>query len=425
MIRCAAFAVLVISSSAVWADSWAPPSKETYQSPDKGTRLTVTPRDLESALSYFEDKVEGREPAGAPAGSKARSAAAMLERRSGSGRWEKAWTKPLTNDVSPVDVIVANGGQGFATLDNWHSMGSGPNAIAIYGSDGKLVRQLGLNELFPDWFVSALPHSVSSIQWRSDARISEDGTELIIPIVQPSNEELSYDDRRTVDLAIRMADGVPVGLDRPEWKEALTRAAATAREDCTMQRQAIKESNAPIAAPKTNKEEDWHRYLRESQFRTKWSEDPPYPGTTILRPPSATDFQASVKWLEEALNETAMIDHDLRAIGSPDIARLTTEIERIGTTIRPEQLKGVDLVIVADAAHADRIRAAFARSGARLEIIDPAQQFPQIEQRMQNEAELRVCLAPEGTKSEAAWWHALPFLALRSADFTAAPRIAS
>ena len=109
------------------------------------------------------------------------------------------------------------------------------------------------------------------------------------------------------------------------------------------------------------------------------------------------------------MTESAM-DHDLRAIGSTDIGRLTTEIERIGAEIRSEQLKGVDLVIVADARHSSRIRAALAGSGAGLTIIDPARSIPQVKQRIRDESDLTVCRAPKEAHSQLAWWHALPLL---------------
>jgi hypothetical protein len=32
------------------------------------------------------------------------------------------------------------------TLDNWHEVGRGDNVVAIYGPDGKLVRQLALSD---------------------------------------------------------------------------------------------------------------------------------------------------------------------------------------------------------------------------------------------------------------------------------------
>jgi hypothetical protein len=394
-----------------------PPSKETYVSPDKRARLTVIPRDLESSLAYFDDKVEGREPAGAPAGARETSATAVLELRSASGGWEIAWKKPLINEVAPVEVVVANNGQGIATFDNWHSMGHGPDAIAIYGRNGTLIRKFALEDLFPEWFVAALPHSVSSIRWRGTPRISSDGSALIIPVVLPSNDEFSLGEGKKLDLSIRFADAAPLSLESGEWKKALNDAAETARASCAAEREWINTWNAPVMAPTTGKEEDWHYYLRETQYRTKWSDDPPGPGTTVLRLPTAPDFQASVTWLEEALTETAVVDHDLRAIGSPDLGRLAVEIERIGPGIGRGQLKGVDLVIVADEAHANRIRAALAPSGANLEFIDPKRSIPQIEQRVRDQAKLPTCKAPSPIADQAAWWHALPFLALGGGIF--------
>lgn len=62
-----ALAFVGISSlvSAVTADTWALPKKEKYYSPNKKYYLEVTPKKLESQLKYFEDKVEGRDNAGA------------------------------------------------------------------------------------------------------------------------------------------------------------------------------------------------------------------------------------------------------------------------------------------------------------------------------------------------------------------------
>ena len=412
MVQRAILLAFLLFSSAGLADSWMPPSKETYVAADQSARLTVVPRDLKSAYAYFDDKVEGREPAGAPAGSTETSATAMLELRNASGRWETAWKKSLVNEIAPVAVIVATNGQGFATFDNWHSVGHGPNAIVIYDRDGTPIRKFGLEDLFPPWFVAALPHSVSSIDWRGDPRMSASGTELIVPVVQPSDDESPIGGGRSVDLSIRLADGAPVGLESGEWKKALNDAAVIARASCAAERAWIGKWNAPVTAPTTAKEEDWHYYLRETQYRTKWSDDPPSAGTTVLRMPSAANFQASVKWLEEDLTKRAVVDNDLRAIGSPDLARLAVEIERIGPSIRRGQLKGVDLVIVADAAHASRIRAALAQSGASLEFIDPKRSFPQVAQRMRDPAEVATCQAPSPAPSQAAWWHALPFLAL-------------
>lgn len=61
-----ALTLLIIGGFAsVHADSWLLPKKEKYFAPNKKYYLEVTPKKLESQLKYFEDKVEGRNNAGA------------------------------------------------------------------------------------------------------------------------------------------------------------------------------------------------------------------------------------------------------------------------------------------------------------------------------------------------------------------------
>jgi hypothetical protein len=314
---------------------------------------------------------------------------------------------------------VANHGRGFATFDDWHGLGYGPYAVVIYSAKGTPVRHFSLNELFPNWFIDALPHSVSSIWWRGEPRFSKDGSELIVPVVQPSADQRgTLNEGPKVDLAFRFEDGAPVGLGRPEWKNAMGEAAKTANRMCLEQRAAVRKWNAPIRAPSTKNETDWHFYLRETQYRSKWdADDTPEPGTTVLREPSAHDYEASLGWLRGALTDKAIIPHDLRAIGSPNFENLTNEIERIAPQIRQGQLEDVDLVIVADAGRGQRIRKALSHSGAELTILDPARSFPQIKQRMQDERQLIVCQAPTSKSADASFWIALPFLALAGGIF--------
>ena len=73
----------------------------------------------------------------------------------------------LLNPVAPVRVFVSDHGR-LATVDNWHTMGFG-QVVAIYASDGKLVKAYALADLFPPAAVKAMPHSVSSIHWRGQA----------------------------------------------------------------------------------------------------------------------------------------------------------------------------------------------------------------------------------------------------------------
>lgn len=281
------FLALLVISSAAHADSWAPAVTEVFEAPDHSARLTVVPRALTSTLDYFADKADGKEPAGAPPGSAASSATAKLEVRTPSGGWVARWTRPLANEVAPVDVIVAPGGKAFITFDNWHSMGFGPNAIVVYNESGEATKAIALDGIFPDWFVGALSRSVSSIHWRRSPRLSGDGTEVLVPVVLPNPGHASQRDGPELDLRIRLADAAIVGLDDPAWRDALRNAAKVARELCIAELAEKKAWNAPISAPVQWDEVAWHHYLNEIGFRTvpgAIGDDGPVIGTTVLRP---------------------------------------------------------------------------------------------------------------------------------------------
>jgi hypothetical protein len=211
-------------------------------------------------------------------------------------------------------------------------------------------------------------------------------------------------DGPTLDLAIRLSDGQVVGLTEEPWKSALVRASAIARQKCSDDRSFVAEWNASIAAPTSWNEPAWHHYLDEIYYRTAPIVDGDFPaavGTTVLRPPFASDFQPSVDWLKEALTErTAIPDLDVRAIGSPDYERLTEEIERIASRTDVNQLQGVELVVVVDASRSERVRSALARSGAKLRIVDPLQQFPQRPERIRKSdpSEIPECAVLEAVQ---------------------------
>lgn len=398
--RCILFFALAIFSTEAVADTWIPATTVTHEAADHSARITVVPRDLDSPLAYFRDKADGREPAGGKADSTATSATAVLEIKDASGRWVTSWAKPLVNEVAPVEVLVASAGRRIVTFDNWHSMGYGPHAIVIYDEQGNVIRMLGLEDLIPKWFVAAQPHSVSSIWWRGQPRISDDGSAAIIPIKLPSEQQNAGMDGPSLDLLVRLSDGEAMGLTDQPWRAALDQAAAIARQMCRAERTYITEWNSPIAAPSEWIEPVWHNYLREIVYRSApnlTDDEGPIVETKVLRPPYAQDFQPSVKWLREALTEkTDFPDDDVRALGSPDYERLTQEIERVASKISAGRLKGVQLIIVIDELHSSRVRTALSRSGAKLRIVNPLEQIPQRPERMREaDADLPVCLAPQ------------------------------
>ena len=90
------------------ADSWFPAKRAEYLSPDKAVRLTVLPRELAGNLAYFQDKVDGKEPAGQLPGSPHKQARGILERKGSDGQWRVLWDQPLNHDVAPTRALVVD-----------------------------------------------------------------------------------------------------------------------------------------------------------------------------------------------------------------------------------------------------------------------------------------------------------------------------
>ena len=284
------------------ADSWAPATRQVYFSPDRHARFTVEPRAIGGPLEYFDDKVKGNEPAGQQRGApdKARG---LLERQEADGRWVTLWTKPLVNDVSPVSAIVANGGGHVVTFDNWHAMGWGDDAVAIYGADGGLVRAMGLTAFLPEDYVKALPRSVSSIHWSGKHALSAAGDRLVLEIVVPSDRDESAASRRYAHVEVDLSSGRVIPPAGAEWARALAeakRGAAAQQADDEAARQA---RIAPLLGPATMGEREWHGYLVEAFMRLDpdWMED--FPSNTVLRDPAAKDYKPSEGWVRDALLE--------------------------------------------------------------------------------------------------------------------------
>jgi hypothetical protein len=164
------------------ADSWMLPTQTQYYSPDKSFYLDVTPKRLESQLKYFEDKMRGKENAGAAEDEQATHARGALYARGSDGRYSLKSEFPLLNKVAPADALVSDRGDYFVTFDNWHSVGYGDQVVVIYRADGSVVRKLALDDFLTKADIEKLMRTVSSIWWREDAFIDEAKRELVLPI---------------------------------------------------------------------------------------------------------------------------------------------------------------------------------------------------------------------------------------------------
>lgn len=259
-------ALLLAAANPSHADSWMPPQPQTYLSPNGQVRLRVIPRSITSPLDYFKDKTKNREPAGQKHDRKQKTARGVLERVAADGKWQRIWDHPLVNDVSPVGAVVANDGR-IVTFDNWHSMGYGPDAVVVYDGGGQKIRALSLADILPHDYVTALPHTISSIWWHGRPRVSEDGQNLILPVVIPEDEPDLSRDGNHAEIAIRLTDGAVIEPQSAAWADALAQARKVAAHKRAQDEEIRKFFTEPLRGPHPPTEPGWHQYLREAFYR--------------------------------------------------------------------------------------------------------------------------------------------------------------
>jgi hypothetical protein len=371
-------AALSLAAGPCRADSWAPPAPEIYLSPDKLYRVRVLPRPLKDQLAYFSDKMNGREPAGAPRGTKQATARAIVERLDADGRWVTLWDAGLTNEVAPVEVLISDRGLHIVTLDNWHSVGYGSNVVAIHDDHGLLVRSLSLSDLLPPVYIEALSHSVSSIHWRGTPRI--EGDNLIVPVVVP--QETPSGAEAFANVVIRLTDGVILSGTSAEWQKARAAAqqvATVKRDQAEQQKRAFV---APLVAPGENTESAWHDYLREAFFRTArdWKDNTP--ATTVLRDPASPDYAASEGWLREELRPEGYANDPIAIASIAPFDFLAERMKAILADAPRGKLKGSRIYVVAPSAALPMLEAILAPTGGTVICLDPTQPIPQRPERL-------------------------------------------
>ncbi len=170
-------------ADAAKADSWSLPKEETVCSKNNKYCLKVIPKKLESQLSYFEDKVNGNENAGADKKSKKNYCRGIFYSRNAGGGLRKLWETKLVNEVSPVTILVSDQGDYVVTFDNWHGVGYGDDVVAIYdASAGTLINKFGLSAFLTNSDIDNLPASVSSIWWGGEHSIDIEKRQLVLQV---------------------------------------------------------------------------------------------------------------------------------------------------------------------------------------------------------------------------------------------------
>ncbi len=370
---------LVVCVSAACADEWPLPTTEVYYSQDRRVRLTVTPRELSSQLNYFSDLVHHRKSAGQQSDSTHTFARGVLQRRTRDGAWIVVWDRRLLNNVAPVSALVTDSGRYVVTFDNWFGNGVGNDVVVIYGRGGSVVRSMSLDDILPDYYVYALPRTVSSLWWGCKHRLDEPEGLLVLKVAIPTDPD-EWPKQHCADLTMVLATGQPA--PGTEWQNVLSEVRVVARKKRAEQDVWDAEFRAPLLAPKGAKELDWYLYLQEAFFRAdpNWEED--YPETKVLRSPNASDYGPSEMYLRDAL-----LQKDLPASvimiaspASPD--NLIAVLAKIVHEMKPGSLKNARIYVAVPHSYKDRALAALAPTGAKLIYLDPTRGIPQRGKRL-------------------------------------------
>lgn len=153
-----AMIIIIVFASITQADSWGPPrSSVTYSDNNKYSAL-VTPADPNNSATlevFRELSTTKNEP---PIDSLSEKESFNMTRDQYTSFWKRAyeewkkhknrkllWKTSLTNDTSPLDVLISNDGESVVTLDNFYSVGYGNDVIAFYNKNGQ-IKQYSLKE---------------------------------------------------------------------------------------------------------------------------------------------------------------------------------------------------------------------------------------------------------------------------------------
>lgn len=168
--------VLAYLVSIASADSWRLPDRQRIVSPNGSFVLDLVPSNIRSQIDYFQEEDTGRKSDRNPCWGR-------LLRQLPDGKEAVLWTADLDNKVAPVEVVIADSGKVVVGFDNWHSIGYGPNVLAVYGEQGKLRFRHSLEELMPARQIRKLTPSVSSRRWRRGCWLDENRHEIVLATI--------------------------------------------------------------------------------------------------------------------------------------------------------------------------------------------------------------------------------------------------
>lgn len=147
------------------ADSWAPPQKAVYQSEGGRFAVAIDPDGESPGAQYALTIATG-----------ARRGAELAK-----GRLAQV----------PYTVVVSSRGLGFAAIENYGMLGLGFSAILV-SSEGAVVAEERLEDLFTKDEIEAFPATVSSIWWLRDSWIDEERRAAVVVSNLGQVREISF-----------------------------------------------------------------------------------------------------------------------------------------------------------------------------------------------------------------------------------------
>lgn len=362
------------SMAAARADSWLPPCPEVHASPGGGYRFIIVPSARIDAGSC-PSEVQEVDLSGRPRA--ADFATGTLERREGTA-WVTVWQRELTHRVSPTSVAVSDTGR-VATFDNWHAVGWGDNVVVLYDQQGRLVRQMGLADFLPRFYVHALPRSVSSIWWGGRHAFTVDGRALVLNVVVPAPDPeglASAAERpQMVQLEVDADTGRVTPPAGPAWEQALVQARHADAALCADEVAMFRRHLAPLASPPPlASTADWRSYGYGVLRRLRPAAAPELPSEICAL--SAADFaerrSAVATCLSEVVEAAADTPQEVVLL-APDPAALWSAVQPALAGLRPGALAGSRLYLAALPAARDHLGRSLAPLGAAVTWFDPAE----------------------------------------------------
>ena len=258
------------------------------------------------------------------------------------------------------------------------AVGTGEHVVVTYGPDGEPIRSLSLAGLLPDFYIEALPRSVSSIQWGGEHRFSAAGDTLVLEVIVPS--ERAVTNRHSyVNLQLDLPSGRVLISDDPSWRSALFQAqnvAIARRADQERARAVV----APLLDPATDGERDWHLYLIEAFFRLDREWDNGYPTVQVLRSPARSAYTASRQWLCETLQGERSAQ--VVMIASPAAPQNLLLV--LDQCARADALDQTRVYVAVPEEFYERAVAALNPTRAHVNWINPAAPIPQRQERLRS-----------------------------------------